>query len=338
MKISSFAVLAVIIILPFVLINTFNIEAQKKGLFLETRYNAAIDAATQDATLMLLNNASQGSESLYESAKNVRVNKEAAAEAFFQTLYLNFDVPDDPYAQGTLNRYVPALVVIGYDGYYILAEQEFSDTNGEKTLKHVWSNKKPYSYKDERGNLISFTLDDYVTMYDPLTKELKKGYLFDLNADTGQKFVAPMWNGFTSSLMQDPKRFDTLRRSTIVSLIQQDLQLEINKHNTLVKRYGITYTFTLPAIDQEEWNNTVDDVGVLSFVQGIPVGTEYYNNYALGGARIIKKPSIVGITANGIKYYYDRTACKSSYVSEKTFTSKMEAAKDGFHPLSCSNK
>ncbi|MCW3793934.1 hypothetical protein OM416_20275 [Paenibacillus sp. LS1] len=338
MKITNFAVLAIIIILPFIIINTFNIEAQKKALFLETRYNAAIDAATQDATLMLLNNASQGSESLYESAKNVRVNKEAAAEAFFQTMYLNFDVQDDPYAQGTLNRYVPALVVIGYDGYYILSEKEFADATGQKALKHVWSVKKPYSYKDEKGNLISFTLDDYVTMFDPTTKELKKGYLFDVNSDSGQKFVAEMWNGNTSSLIQDPKRFDTVRRSTIVSLIQQDLQYEINKHNTLVKRYGVTYTFTLPSIDQEEWNNTVDDVGVLSFVQGIPVGTEYYNNYALGGARIIQKPSIVGITANGIKYYYDRTACKSSYVTEETFTSKKEAAQEGYHPLSCSNK
>ncbi|WP_145950139.1 hypothetical protein [Paenibacillus sp. Y412MC10] len=337
MKITNFAIIFILILFPFIVTSQLNVEAQKKALFLETQYNAAIDTATQDASAMLLTNAMQDNLSLYESPKNVRVNKEKAAEAFFNDMYLNFGVAEDPIGQGTLNRFIPALVIVGYDGYYILAEKEYVDAAGNKNLKHVWSQKKPYSYKDANGNLISFTLDDYFTAYNATTKELTRGYLFDINPNTGTKVVSQTWSSSTIPIVQNTTNFDSVRRQTIVSMIQQDLEYEINNHNNLVRRYGVSYTFTLPTIDQEEWNNTIDDVGVLTFVQGIPVGTKYYNNFSLGGARVIKRPAIAGFTANGIKYYYDRAVCRSSITNQETFGSAKEAASNGYYPLSCLN-
>ncbi|MGC6583732.1 hypothetical protein ACPV3A_02020 [Paenibacillus sp. Dod16] len=334
----NFAIIFVLILLPFVVINSLDVEAQKKSMYLEAQYNAIIDTAAQDAASVLLTNSEQDNEARYESPKNVRVNKEEAARAFFNNLYINFGVIDDPYGQGTIQRYIPAFVVIGYDGYYIYSEQEYLDANGDKALKHVWSQKKPYSYKDKAGNIFSFTLDDYITVYQANSKELKQGYLFEIDPLTSQKFVSPMWVGSSIPLIHDTTNFDNIRRQTIVSLIQSDLEYEINKHNNLVRRYGVSYTFTLPSIDQEEWDNTIDDVGVLAFVQGIPVGTKYYNNFALGGARIIKKQEITGITVNGTKYYYDRSVCKSGVMNHETFISGKEAAANGYHPLSCLNK
>lgn len=338
MRITNFAILFIVIILPFVVINMLNVEAQIDSLFLESRYNSAIDAASQDAATMLIYNAKQGNEALYESPKSVRLNKEKAAEAFFQTLYLNFGVADDPYAQGALARYVPALVAIGYDGYFIYSEQEYIDAKGEVLIKHAWSMKKPYSYQDAKGNLLSFTLDDYVTVYEASTKSLKRGYLFEVDPTTGRKYTSSLWSETDVPLLIDTTNFDSVRRQVIVAHIQDDLEYEINKHNHLVRRYGVAYTFTLPTIDQEEWNNTVDDVGVLAFVQGIPVGNQYYNNFALGGARIMKKPEIKGITVNGIKYYYNRSICESSVVYHETFPNEKVAAENGYHPLSCLNK
>lgn len=337
MKITNFAILFILILFPFIITNSLDIEAQKKALFVETQYNISIDTATQDAAAVLITNSEQDFESQYESLKFVRVNKELAVETFFKTIYLNFGVDHDTYGQGVLRRYIPALVIIGYDGYFIYSEQEFIDSKGRRKLEHVWSEKKPYSYKDKTGNLISFTLDDYITVYEKSSNQIKKGFLFDRD-ENGQKELANEWKGTTVSLLNSPTTFESVRRQTIVSQIQSDLEYEINKHNQLVRRYGVAYTFILPSISQEEWDNTIDDVGVLAFVQGIPVGTKYYNNFALGGSRILKKPSINGVISNGTKYYYDRSVCKSSISNTEIFSSAKEAAENGYHPLSCQNK
>lgn len=52
---------------------------------------------------------------------------------------------------------------------------------------------------------------------------------------------------------------------------------------------GVTYEFNLPEIAREQWNNTIDDISVLAFFQGMPIGVDsYYNNYSLGGTRIVQ--------------------------------------------------
>src|SRR5690606_13235862 len=135
--------------------------------------------------------------------------------------------------------------------------------------------------------------------------------------------------------LNDSNTFDQVRRATIVNAIQSDLEHHINRYNNYAKQNGVAYTFTLPLISQEDWHNTINDVGVLAFVQGIPMGNKYYNNYALGGSRIVKKPVYHGIIANGRKYYYSSNACTSSFSTQEVFTTKKEAASNGYIPLYC---
>lgn len=325
MKITSLAAAFAMIVFPFFIINQIHADGQKLSLRTEMRYNAAIDAAVQDAALMLIPNEKQEFEAQYESAKNVRANLEAAMDAFYRTLYVNFGIADDPQAQALLDVYIPAIVVIGYDGYYLYADDEFANRDGEPESRHVWYAKKPYAYRDAAGNSLSFTLDEFVTAYEPGTQTWRRGFRRDIASSS----AVP--------LLQDAAVFEQVRRWTIVSSIQGDLQYYINRHNAVAKRYGVSYTFTLPAISGEEWNNTIQDVGVIAFVQGIPIGDRYYNNYALGGARIVKRGEFAGIFANGIKYYYRRSECSSPLPTQETFQSEKEAARNGYYPLACAN-
>ncbi len=321
--ITKLAIFSVLILFPSFVMNNINLEHQRQSLITELRYNRAIDTATQDAAKALLTNSSQREETQYETLKKVKINKEEAVQTFFHTLFLNFGVFNDADGQGVLKNYVPALVIVGYDGYYIYAWDEYTNASGAKELKHVWSPKKPYTYSDNNGNTFAFTLDDYVTV----------------NRNGDQKW----FDGFRSeiaihasiSLLNDSNTFDQVRRTSIVNSIQQDLEFNINKYNNYSKRHGVAYTFTLPLISQEEWNNTINDVGVLAFVQGIPMGQKYYNNYALGGSRVVKRPIYHGIIANGHKYYYSRNACVSSYTTEEVFTTEKDAAAKGYIPLDC---
>lgn len=324
MKITSFSLFVVAILLGFFIKNQIDIDTNQKNMIVETKYNRAIDTATQDAAKAMITNASQPLESQYQSSKKVRINKEQAVATFFKTMYLNFGVNHDLTGQGVLDGYIPVLVVVGYDGYFVYTYEEYTDTTGQKKLKHVWSPKKPYAYADQYGNTFNFTLDDYVTVNRNSDRQWFEGFREEIKDEASVSFL------------NDAQIFDQVRRSTIVNAIQNDLGYAINQYNTVSKKYGISYTFTIPQISQEDWNNTINDAGVLAFVQGIPVGTEYYNNYALGGARIVKKDIYNGITANGRKYYYPADSCKTNFATEEVFTSGKDAAQSGYIPLNCS--
>ncbi|MBB6732797.1 hypothetical protein [Cohnella zeiphila] len=325
MKIINWAIVGVLIFLPFAVINRLDTDAQRKTMVTELRYNAALDTAVDDAARALLINADQQHEASYDSEKRVRVNKEEAIQTFYKVLYMNFGVADDPIGQGVLNRFVPAVLVIGYDGFWVYAEDEFRNAKGETEIRPVWGAKKPYAYVDSQGNSLAFSLDDYVTVYEAGTQRWLDGFRSEIQA------------GSTVALLKNRDLFEQVRRRTIVDEIQNELAYRINRYNQFVSRSGESYTFTLPAISQEEWNNTINDVGVLAFLQGIPIGTKQYNSYALGGSRVVKKETIIGAKKDGMKVYF-RSNCGYSYPTEETFSSEKEAAQNGYMPLPCDRK
>lgn len=324
MKILNWAVVGVLILLPFYVINRMDTQTQRKMIVTELRYDAALDTAVDDAAQALLINVNQQQEAQYDSGKRVRVNKEEAIQSFYRTLYMNFGIAEDEVAQGVFNRYVPAIVIIGFDGFWLYAEEEFRNATGETEIHPVWGPKKPYAYVDIQGNSLSFTLDDTVIAYGANSRIWREGFRSEIQST------------LNIPLLRDADQFEQVRRSTIVNAIQNELAYRINRHNQLVSRSGVSYTFTLPTISQEEWNNTIDDVGVIAFVQGIPMGSKTYNNYALGGSRVLKKPIIVGAMKDGSKVYY-RSNCPYPYPVAETFTSEKAAAQEGYKPLSCSN-
>lgn len=42
-----------------------------------------------------------------------------------------------------------------------------------------------------------------------------------------------------------------------------------------------SYEFRMPEIDETEWDKVIGSVGVISFMQGIPMGNKYYNDYCI---------------------------------------------------------
>lgn len=328
MKITNFVIAFVIILLPLLYVNNHKVNTQRLTSELELRYNAAVDTAVNDAARALKINIKTNNEVQYESSKNVYVNVPEGIKAFWNTMYLNFESQNDKVMQGVLKQYVPALAVIGYDGYNLYIMEKYINSANESETKHLLQPKKPYSYTDKDLNSISFTLDDFVTVFDNSTKTWHHGRRGEVAAECP-----------TIPLLQDSDLFESVRRSVIVNAIQEDLQHFINSHNEHAKRLGISYTFTLPTISQEEWNNSIDDVGVMAFVQGLPVGNTTYNHYALGGSRLIKKHNIKGAInlKSGIKYYFRDTSEEfmnnPDYEIQETFGSEKEAAAAGYFPV-----
>lgn len=322
MKITSFAIVFVMIFFPIFQILSMHLEDQSDALMLSSRYNAVLRSAVQDAGYVLNDTTEQDYQPGYDSKKFFRANKKGAVETFYRSLALNFDTADDPIALGVLAGYVPAIAVIDYDGYYIYATESFIDSAGQARLKTVWSPKKPYAYSDTSGNMIQFTLDSFVKSYDRSKRAWIQGFRKEI-AETAE-----------IPLLKDGETFESIRRRTIINGIQNDLAYTINRHNRYATRYGVDYMFTLPQISQEEWDNGIDDIGIAAFVQGIPIGDQAYNNYAFGGGRLVKKSPVYGAVdpVRGIRYY-SRDRSELPMKIEETFDSEKDAARSGYFPV-----
>jgi len=325
MKITDLAIIFTAVFFPVFFIMGMRAESLEDVRYVEMKYSAALRTAVQDGGMMLNENETQAKESVYDSLKFMHADKEKALEAFSRTLYMNMGIADDPAAQTALWWYIPVLVVLDYDGYYMYVSQTFSNDKGEELMEHRWTAKIPYAWSDGAGNSIQFTLDSFVNVYESGTSRWHSGFRQDLSGKTGV------------GLLDNQDLFDQVRRINIVNTVQEQLAYYIQRHNQMALRNGISYTFTLPLISQEEWVNTIDDIGMMAFIQGIPIGNQYFNNYALGGGRLVKAPVYFGGTDNrGIKYYY-REVCNNSFRVDEVFQSAKEAAAAGYQEKSCFN-
>ncbi|WP_433946598.1 hypothetical protein [Paenibacillus sp. SN-8-1] len=319
MKITDLAVLFILIVGPFLWLSSVHSQDRLEAQHLSSRYTAALRTAVQDGGTQLNDNELQMYEAGYASAKYFRANRDKALDTMLHTLYLNFGIGEDASAQRAFMNYIPVVVVLDYDGYYIYQSSEYTGEDREPLTDYRWSPKKPFAYADKQGNVIHFTLDRYVTVFDAAVGKWMSGPLEEVSRDSNVP------------LLHQEDLYEAKRRTVIVQAIEQDLEGTISRHNVYTVRLGMNYHFTLPSISGEDWNNTVDDIGIMVFLQGIPVGDKYYNNYALGGGRLIKRSVIQGgiDQVTGIKYYY-RESCNPGYKLEEVFTSEREAAAKGY--------
>lgn len=165
MKIQHYAIVFIIIILPFSIICKTNINKKIDTMNEQTRINNALDTATNDAidTLIELNDEFYA----LSDGETMDVTPTLAKEAlktFFESLAVNNNLPfvaDEKFAENYFSPYIPAIVIVAYDGFYIYSVEE----NGG-TYEYVLSPKIPYAY-EENGYVINFTLGNAIKLYAP---------------------------------------------------------------------------------------------------------------------------------------------------------------------------
>lgn len=292
---------------------------------LNHQYDGAMTLASRDSADQLRVNAKPNFESGYASEKFVNINKEEAYNTFIHTLALNFETEDE-VSKDFLARYVPVFGIVEYDGLSLNVYQNITKGN-ERLMERKWLPKLPFTYSDSAGNIVQFTLDEYVTVYDAAQKDWYEGKREAIKDDV------------TISLLNDADLFDKVRRDSIVNVLQENLAYQINQHNVYTKGLGITYKFTLPLISEKDWYNTVDDVGIVSFFQGYPFtrGEGTFNRFAFAGSRLARTEHYLATTVDNRKVFY-AASCDYKYPAVESYASKKMAAKAGYSELSCVNK
>lgn len=278
-------------------------------------YNKALDSAIDDGVINLVE---------VDSQRKLVLNKEIAIEQFYQSLYANFGVMGNSRLESKIRGYIPVILVTDEDGFYLYYSDIYK-SGGETLITRRWSEKIPYAYEIS-NYIINFTLDNYLTVYDKNTKELYEGEY---------KELAGL---FQNTLLADEETFHSVRRNTIISTIEENMNYYINKHNNIAHQLGITYHFWLPEIDKTDWYRTIDDISMLVIFQGYPyhfASIDTYNRYAIGGARIKKSRSYYITEESGRKYYH-KSDC--SHLSNNIYTTAYftheECALEGAYPCS----
>ena len=178
MKILHWAIILVIIVLPTSLICRINVNAKFSALKDEVRINNAIDTATKDAIdqVIAVNESMifDGSNSVFSDIIDITpALANEMVNTFFHTMAVNYNIPyqekdfssnsEDSYIKNYFSSYIPAVVVVAYDGFYI-----YSLENSGSGYKYQMSSKIPYTYYRQVGQYnfsIGYTLGKDIYFY-----------------------------------------------------------------------------------------------------------------------------------------------------------------------------
>lgn len=141
---------------------------------------------------------------------------------------------------------------------------------------------------DEQGNRIDWEQEENYT-------------------DTGSSEI------FVANNTNDPlvagSTFNENRAAVIRKSIETNLAAAIHNYSaertlvsTSVEYENINYEFSLPVLSEEDWYKITNKVSMISFMQGIPIGHKYFNNYCVmtndNNEEVVNKENIYLITQN----------------------------------------
>jgi len=314
MKITDLAIIFILITIPFLITTKIKRDYLQSASEQSIMYNRILDTATEDAIGVYTNDED--------------INRALAKATFFKTLKVNFEMPDTALSTIQLSQYVPAMVSIEKDGFSVLAQSEYINVSGDKERRLIWQPKEPYSFK-KNNYIYRFYLEDHLEIY---TVDLDKFYKGSYESLKNKSVLA-------DTILSDRGQYNAIKNRTIIDKIQKSLNYHINEYNDITKSFGISYEFYLPTITKDDWDNSISDVSLLVFFQGLPLGSRgnFYNNYAFSGSRIIKSKLyyISEDLSTGRKTYHDKSCemIESNPFSDyEIFRKKFDAAKAGIFP------
>lgn len=250
--------------------------------------------------------------------------REAAVEAFYKTLSQCFGYEYSTY-EPLVKTYVPCIVLVDTDGYYIAYGEEYTDSNDIKYTNDIISPIYKWSRSYSPGSsanlgyefYVEYHLDDTIAVtYSKNDKVYTyEGYYADVY-DRMKKKNLPLDSMTTSdsieartleSLLSNYEIFYNEKKDVIISSVQNTLEYYINTKNETNNQNGkYQYQFTLPTVTEQDWARMVDSPTILSFIQGpqTEYGTYEYNLYALAGSEVEYDYIYYIKPVDGYSYYH----------------------------------
>lgn len=212
----------------------------------------------------------------------------------------------------------------GYKFYYENQSGAFVEfTNPEKTLGTV-KQKEDYS-------AINYCVESYV-----FTKWVNK-YLKDITVKNIQSPTGGQYNNvgedanifvINSNNNPDPENDGAYATSVLAQhkkdIIINTIEKNLSQATEQAKKMNPNYEYRLPQLSYDEWEQALSNISIIAFMQGMPIGLKYYNNYAIATSTLNKEfvdPDELYFAGKDDQYYHQRQceqATGSDYVGYRS--------------------
>jgi len=327
MKIYHFTLLFLMFLLVIIIRTDIQI-GRLKALELEKKeLTISLDSATSDAINYLATSGAYGTN---------KINKDMLVTKFYNSLYSTMGIISDRSKQAEIELYIPVILICDVDGYYLYYYDRYIGSDGQSYSSRVWSEKLPYTYQDENF-VYRFMLTDQVNIYDVNNLLGTENKVMQMNYHEIQveEAYADFRSDHSDSFLLDDAKYELVKKAAIIKQVEESLSNYTNRHNEIARQNGITYNFSFPVGQEEEWAGYMDDVNLLVVFQGYPYGAnrDYtYNKVLSAGANVIKR-DLYYVAKKSWYLLAHKTGCshlaESTTVLEETFETIEECAKLG---------
>ncbi len=110
------------------------------------------------------------------------------------------------------------------------------------------------------------------------------------------------------------------KKDIIINTIEKNL----SQATAQAQEMNPNYEYRLPQLSYDEWEQALSNISIIAFMQGMPIGLKYYNNYAIATSTLNKEfvdPDELYFAGTDDQYYHQRQceqATGSAYVGYRS--------------------
>lgn len=126
----------------------------------------------------------------------------------------------------------------------------------------------------------------------------------------------------------DPENDDAYAESVLAQhkkdIIINTIEKNLSQATAQAQGMNPNYEYRLPQLSYDEWEQALSNISIIAFMQGMPIGLKYYNNYAIATSTLNKEyvdPDELYFAGSGDQYYHQREceqANESNYIGYRS--------------------
>lgn len=185
--------------------------------------------------------------------------------------------------------------------------------------------------KDKDFSAINYCVESYV-FTNWVTKKLSSITVRDMQSPTGGQYnnVDKDANIFEISKDNNPDpENDTAYAKSVLAQHKKDIiintiEKNLSQATAQAQEMNPNYEYRLPQLSYDEWEQALSNISIIAFMQGMPIGLKYYNNYAIATSTLNKEfvdPDELYFAGKDDQYYHQRQceqATGSDYVGYRS--------------------
>lgn len=187
--------------------------------------------------------------------------------------------------------------------------------------------------KDKDFSAINYCVESYVfTKW--VTKNLGSITVGDMKSPTVGQYNnvdnAKNKNIFAINPSNNPDPENDVAYATSVlaqhkkDIIINTIEKNLSQATAQAQEMNPNYEYRLPQLSYDEWEQALSNISIIAFMQGMPIGLKYYNNYAIATSTLNKEfvdPDELYFAGKDDQYYHQRQceqATGSDYVGYRS--------------------